>query len=60
LHFWQLNKKRKKVLTDKNLSNLILNTSFYGALLLETDEADCAVSRSMSTTEALMRAVIYV
>ena len=52
--------KRKKILTEKELSNLVLDTSFYTALLLKTDEADCAVGGSISTTEALMRAVIYV
>jgi phosphate acetyltransferase len=51
---------RKKSLTGEELSNLVLDTSFYTALLLKTNEADCALGGSISTTEALTRAVIYV
>ena len=51
---------REKSITDEDLSNLVLDTSFYTALLLKTDEADCALGGSISTTEALTRALIYV
>ena len=55
-----LYEKRKKSITEEELSSLVLNTSFYTALLLKTDEADCALGGSISTTEALTRAIIYV
>jgi len=52
--------KRKRNITAEQLSSLVLDTSYYTALLLKTNEADCAVGGSISSTEALMRAVIYV
>lgn len=52
--------RRKRNVTAEQLSSLVLDTSYYTALLLKTDEADCAVGGSISETEALMRAVIYV
>jgi phosphate acetyltransferase len=51
--------RRKRNVTTEELSSLVLNTSYYTALLLRTNEADCAVGGSISATEALMRAVIY-
>ena len=53
-----LYEKRKRSLSDQELSDLILDTSFYAALLLKTDKADCAIGGSISSTGALMRAVI--
>ncbi len=52
--------KRNRDLTDEQVLNLSYDTSFYTALLLKTDAADCAVGGSISSTEALMRAVIFV
>lgn len=51
---------RKRNITDTDLSKLVLDTSYYTSLLLKTDDADCAVGGSISSTEALMRSVIYV
>ena len=53
-------KKRNRDLTEEQISSLSCDTSFYTALLLKTDEADCAVGGSISSTEALMRAVIFI
>jgi phosphate acetyltransferase len=52
--------KRNRDLTEEQILSLSYDTSFYTSLLLKTDEADCAVGGSISSTEALMRAVIFV
>ena len=51
---------RKRELSDEMILKLSLDTSYYTALLLKTDKADCAVGGSVSSTEALMRAVIFI
>ncbi len=53
-------KKRNRELTYEQIEHLSYDTSFNTALLLKTDEADCAVGGSISSTEELMRAVIFI
>lgn len=53
-------KKRNKQITSEQLDGILLNTSYLAAIMLKSDEADCAVGGSISSTEALMKAVINV
>ena len=53
-------KKRNKDITPGEIDEILLNTSYLAAIMLKNDEADCAVGGSISSTEALMKAVINV
>jgi phosphate acetyltransferase len=52
--------KRNKEITDKKLSEISSNTSYWASVMLKNSQADCAVGGSISSTADLMRAVINV
>ncbi|MCL5072663.1 MAG: phosphate acyltransferase [Actinobacteria bacterium] len=53
-------KKRDKEITSSQVDEILLNTSYFAAIMLKNNEADCAVGGSISSTEALMKAVINI
>ncbi|MCE5328838.1 phosphate acetyltransferase [bacterium] len=53
-------KKRSKDITSDQVEEILLNTSYFSAIMLKNDEVDCAVGGSISSTEALIKAVINV
>ncbi|MBM3699997.1 MAG: phosphate acetyltransferase [Actinobacteria bacterium] len=53
-------KARNKDISDEKLNKNVLNTSYWTSVMLKTDEADCAIGGSISTTADLVRGVINV
>lgn len=53
-------KSRNKTVEKDMLDALILDNSFYSALMLKNDDADCGIAGSLSSTEKQMRAIINV
>lgn len=53
-------KKRNKEIAEKQIDEVLLNTSYIAAILLKNNEANCAVGGSISSTVELMRAVINI
>ena len=53
-------KKRNKEIAEKQIDEVLLNTSYIATILLKNNEANCAVGGSISSTVELMRAVINI
>ena len=53
-------KDRNKTIEKDEIGSLISNNSFYAALMLKNNDADCGVAGSISSTESQMRAIVNV
>jgi phosphate acetyltransferase len=52
--------KKGKVISDQQISDMLMNNSCIAAIKLKNNEADCAVGGSISSTGDLLKAVIHV
>jgi phosphate acetyltransferase len=52
--------KKGKVISDQQISDMLLNNSCIAAIKLKNNEADCAVGGSISSTGDLLKAVIHI
>ncbi len=51
---------KNKPVSDEQLEDMVLDTSYYVSTMLKNDHADCAVGGSLSSTRALVKSVIHV
>ncbi|MCL6088504.1 MAG: phosphate acyltransferase [Actinobacteria bacterium] len=53
-------KSRQKEITEEQAEEMILNNNYFAALMIKSGDAQCGISGSLSSTEAMLRPLIQI